>query len=74
MDFLTTLWRLFLYGPAVLLLDPGRFFSFLILRTVGRTPWTGDYPVVRPTVMDVMAFRKWKLDLCSLNSVLPVDN
>jgi hypothetical protein len=26
----------------------GRFFSFLILYTVGRTPWTGDQPVARP--------------------------
>jgi hypothetical protein len=25
--------------------DLGRFFSFLILYTVGRTPWTGDQPV-----------------------------
>jgi hypothetical protein len=33
---------------AVLLLDLGRFFSFLILYTVGRTPWTGDQPVARP--------------------------
>jgi hypothetical protein len=24
------------------------FFSFLTPSTVGRTPWTGDYPVVRP--------------------------
>jgi hypothetical protein len=30
------------------LLDLGRFFSFLILYTVGRTLWTGDQPVVRP--------------------------
>jgi hypothetical protein len=30
------------------LLDLGRFFSFLILYTVGRTPWTGDQPVARP--------------------------
>jgi hypothetical protein len=30
------------------LLDLGRFFSFLILYTVGRTPWTGDHPVARP--------------------------
>jgi hypothetical protein len=29
-------------------LDLGRFFRFLILYTVGRTPWTGDYPVARP--------------------------
>jgi hypothetical protein len=27
------------------LLDLGRFFSFLILYTVGRTPWTGDQPI-----------------------------
>jgi hypothetical protein len=26
----------------------GRFFSFLILYTVGKTPWTGDQTVVRP--------------------------
>jgi hypothetical protein len=25
----------------------GRFFSFLILYTVGRTPWTGNQPVAR---------------------------
>jgi hypothetical protein len=30
------------------LLGLGRFFSFLILYTVGRTPWTGDQPVARP--------------------------
>jgi hypothetical protein len=28
--------------------DLGRLFSFLILCTVGRTPWTGDQPVARP--------------------------
>jgi hypothetical protein len=27
--------------------DLGRFFSFLIPYTVGRTPWTGDQPVAR---------------------------
>jgi hypothetical protein len=37
-----------IYGSAVLLLDLGRFFSFSILYTVGRTPWTGDQPVARP--------------------------
>jgi hypothetical protein len=31
----------------VLLLDLGRFFNFLILYTVGRTPWTGDQPIPR---------------------------
>jgi hypothetical protein len=30
------------------LLDLGRFFSFLILYRIGRTPWTGDQPVARP--------------------------
>jgi hypothetical protein len=30
------------------LLGLGRFFSFLILNTVGRTPWTGDQPFARP--------------------------
>jgi fatty acid desaturase len=34
-----------LYSP---LLGLGRFFSFLILYTVGMTPWTGDQPVARP--------------------------
>jgi hypothetical protein len=35
---------LWLYSP----LDLGRFFRFLILYTVGRTPWTGDQPVAGP--------------------------
>jgi hypothetical protein len=34
-----------LYSP---LLDFGRFFSFLILYTVGRTPWMEDQHVARP--------------------------
>jgi hypothetical protein len=34
-----------LYSP---FLDLGRFFSFLILYTVGRTPWTEDQPVAVP--------------------------
>jgi hypothetical protein len=40
-----------IYGSTVLLLDLGRFFSFLIQYTVGRTPWTGGgggQPVTRP--------------------------
>jgi hypothetical protein len=37
-----------IYGSTVLLLDLGRFFSFLILYTIGRIPWTGDQPVARP--------------------------
>jgi hypothetical protein len=36
---------LWLYNP---LSDIGRFFSFLILYTVGRTPWTGQQAVTRP--------------------------
>jgi hypothetical protein len=35
-------------GSTVLLLDLGRFFSFLIPLTVCRTPLTGDQPVGRP--------------------------
>jgi hypothetical protein len=35
---------LWLYSP----LELGRFFSFLILYTVSRTPRTGDQPVARP--------------------------
>jgi hypothetical protein len=30
-----------IYGSTALCLEPGRFFSFLIFYTVGRTPWTG---------------------------------
>jgi hypothetical protein len=30
------------------LLAPGRFFSFLILYTIGRTTWTGDQAIARP--------------------------
>jgi hypothetical protein len=36
---------LWLYSP---LLGLGCFFSFLILYTVSRTPWTGDQPIARP--------------------------
>jgi hypothetical protein len=40
---------LFIYGFTVSpFFDLGRFFSFLIFYTVGRTPWTGDQPVARP--------------------------
>jgi hypothetical protein len=37
-----------IHGSIVLLLNLGRFFRFLIMYTVGRTPWTGDQPVARP--------------------------
>jgi hypothetical protein len=36
---------LWFYSP---LLGLSRFFNFLILHTVGMTPWTGDQPVTRP--------------------------
>jgi hypothetical protein len=39
---------IWLYSP---LLDLGRFFSFLILYTVGRIPWTGDQSVARITLI-----------------------
>jgi hypothetical protein len=44
--YLSTYLRI--YGSPVLLLDLGRFFNFIILYTVGRTPWTGVQPVARP--------------------------
>jgi hypothetical protein len=44
-DYFLTSISLWLYSP---LLDLGRFFIFLILYTLGRTPWTGDQPVARP--------------------------
>jgi hypothetical protein len=34
------------YGSTALV-DLGRFFNFLMLYTVGRTPWTGDQPSAR---------------------------
>jgi hypothetical protein len=50
MDYLSIYLPTYLsiYSCTVLLLDLGRFLSFLILYTVGRTPWTGDQPVARP--------------------------
>jgi hypothetical protein len=41
LSFFLSLWP---YSP----LDLSRFFTFLILYTVGRTPWTGDQPVAKP--------------------------
>jgi hypothetical protein len=37
-----------IYGSAVLFLLIGRFYSFLILYSVGCTPWTADQLVARP--------------------------
>jgi hypothetical protein len=36
------------YGSAVLSLDLGPFFSFLVLYAVSKTPWMGDQRVTRP--------------------------
>jgi hypothetical protein len=36
-----------IYG-STFLVDLGCFFSFLILYTVGRAPWTGVQPIARP--------------------------
>jgi hypothetical protein len=41
-----------LSSSPVLLLGLGLPFSFLILYTVGRTPWTGDQPFARPLPTD----------------------
>jgi hypothetical protein len=35
-------------GSVAVCLGLGRFFTFLLLYTDGRTPWTGDHPVARP--------------------------
>jgi hypothetical protein len=42
--YLSYLIYLCLYNP---LLDLGRYFRFLILYIVGRTPWTGDQSAAR---------------------------
>jgi hypothetical protein len=38
----------FINGSTSPLLGPGRFFSFVILYTVHRNPWTGEQSVARP--------------------------
>jgi hypothetical protein len=37
----------------------GRFFSSLILYTVGRTPWTGDQAVARPLPSHRQPYLEW---------------
>jgi hypothetical protein len=46
-NYLQRNWNYY-YGAYSPLLNLGRFFSFLILYTVGRTPWMGVQPVTRP--------------------------
>jgi hypothetical protein len=48
-DFIYLSIYLWLYS---LLLDLGRFLSFLILYTIGRIHWTGDQPVARPLLTE----------------------
>jgi hypothetical protein len=48
MGYLTLSIYLSIYDSTVFLLELGRFLSFLILYTVGKTFWTGDQPVARP--------------------------
>jgi hypothetical protein len=57
---------LWLYSP---LLGLGRFFSFLILYTVGRTPWTGDQPVARPLPIHRTTQKQNKLTQTSMSWV-----
>jgi hypothetical protein len=51
------------------LLDLGRFFSSLILCTVGRTPWTGDQHVARPLRTHRRTQRQNKRTQTSMNWV-----
>jgi hypothetical protein len=46
--FLIRYMSYYYYGPTALCWSLAAFFSFLILYTVGTTPWTGDQPVTRP--------------------------
>jgi hypothetical protein len=43
-------------------IGPSPLFSFLFFYTVGRTPWTGDQPVVRP-VPTHTAYSEWIMKL-----------
>jgi hypothetical protein len=57
---------LLLYSP---LLDLGRFFSFLIFYTGGRTPWKGDQSVARPLPVHRIAQTQNKLTQTSMPRV-----
>jgi hypothetical protein len=46
--YLGCLLSIYLSTALQFLLDLGHFFTFLILYTFRRTPWTGDQPVARP--------------------------
>jgi hypothetical protein len=60
----SSFFHIWLYSP---LLDLGRFFSFLIFYTVGRTPYAGDQHIARPLLIHrINAHRhpcfKWDLN------------
>jgi hypothetical protein len=47
-SYLHTIYLSIYLWPYSPFLDLGRFSSFLIFYTFGRTPWTGDQPVAKP--------------------------
>jgi hypothetical protein len=70
----TWIFHVSLHGSAVLLLDLGRFFSFLILHTVGRTPWTSDQPVARPLPTQDSTNTEWtQTNIHALNGIRTQD-
>jgi hypothetical protein len=58
--------NLWLYGP---LLSHGRFFSYFIFYTVGRTLYTGDQPVARPLLTHRTAQTQNKCTQASMSQV-----
>jgi hypothetical protein len=59
-DFIFNILLIFMYQWLYSrLLGPGCFFSFVILYTVGRTPWTGDQSVTRPLLTHRYPCLKW---------------
>jgi hypothetical protein len=63
---------LWLYSP---LLDLGRFFNFLILYTVGRTPWSRDQSVTCPllTHRTTQTQKKTHTDIHALSGIRTQD-
>jgi hypothetical protein len=58
---------LWLYSP---LLGLGRFFSFFIFYTVGKSPWTGDQPVAKPlATQDSTNTEKTHTDIHALSGI-----
>jgi hypothetical protein len=59
---------LWLYSP---FLDLDHIFSFLILYTVCKTPWTGDQPVARPILTHRINAQRYLCLECDSNSWSP---